>query len=131
MAKTVAFIIGLFIAAVGAIGLLVPSSLLWIAERFTGPAGGSWYALAAVRLAVGLLLLWVAKDSRAPRVLRVAALVPIAAGLAIPVVGVERGRTMIESWSSLPSMYLRLSAIPLLALGGVVAWACAPYRRAS
>jgi hypothetical protein len=39
---------------------------------------------------------------------------------------VERGRATIEWWSSLGSAYIRLSAIPLLVLGSIVAYACAP-----
>jgi hypothetical protein len=126
--KTLAFVIGLYILAVGVIGMIAPSSLIWIAQRFTTPM--DWYALAAVRIAVGLLLLSVAKASRTPRTLRVVAFVPLIAALAIPVLGVEHARATVEWWMAQGSGLIRLSAVPLLALGGVIVYACAPARRA-
>ena len=127
--KNVAFVIGLFILSVGAIGILVPSFLVWIGRLFVAPA--AWYALAVVRVALGVLLLSVAKSSRAPRTLRVVALIPLLAGLAIPFVGAERARDMVHQWSLQEPGLLRLSAIPLLALGGFIAYACAPVRSAA
>jgi hypothetical protein len=128
--KTLAFVMGLCIVAVGAIGIVTPSALVWIARRFGTAA--DWYALAAVRLAFAALLLWVASASRAPRTLRVVALIPLVAGLAAlatPFVGVERARAALDWWSGLGSGYVRLTAVPLLALGGFIAYACAPTRR--
>lgn len=128
--KTLAFIIGLCITGVGAIGLLVPSVLIWIGQRFTTPL--HWFAIGAFRAAFGVLLLSVAKASRAPRTLRVVALIPLAVALgalATPFLGVERARATIEWWSSQGSGFVRLSALPVLALGVFVAYACAPARR--
>jgi len=128
--KTLAFVSGLCIIAVGATGIVAPSGLVWIGQRFATPK--EWYALGAVRVAFGLLLLSVAKTSRAPRTLRVVACIPLLAGigaLATPFVGLERARAAIEWWSQLGSGVARFSAIPLLALGGFVAYACDPFRR--
>ena len=127
--RTLAFVIGVCIIVVGVIGILVPAGLVWFAQRFATPV--EWYALAVVRVAVGVLLLSVAKASRAPRTLRVVAFIPLLAALAIPLVGVERARATVESWSLQGPGRVRLSAIPLLALGGFVAYACAPARRAA
>lgn len=124
--RTIAFVIGLCITVAGGIGILEPSLLLWIAERFDTPF--EWYALALVRLAFGVLLLSVTKSSRAPKTLRVVAFVPLLAGLAIPFVGVERARTAIAWWSLQGSGYMRLSALPVLILGGLIMYACAPGR---
>src|SRR5262245_48154344 len=128
--KSLAFAIGLCITAVGAVGIVAPSTLVWIGERFA--TSGEWYALGAVRIAFGLLLLAVAKASRAPRTLRVVACIPLLAGvgaLATPLVGLERARAAIAWWSQLGSGGARFAAIPLLALGGFVAYACDPFRR--
>ena len=125
--KTLAFAIGLCIITVGVIGFITPSALIWIAQRFGTPT--EWYAIGAVRVALGLLLLSVAKTSRAPQMLRVVAFVPLLAGLgalAMPLIGVERARATLDWWSHLGSVYIRLSVIPLLALGGLIAYACAP-----
>ena len=120
--KTVAFVISLVVIVVGAAGIVAPS------DRFVSPA--EWYALAAVRVAVGVLLFVVAKTSRMPKTLRFVALVPIVAALAIPFVGVDRARATVD-WLSLQGpATVRFSSIPVLALGGFVAYACAPPGRA-
>lgn len=132
--KTLAFIIGLFIAAVGAGGIVAPSALVWVGQPFTTPVAWHWYVLAAVRATFGVLLLSVAKASRAPRTLRVVAFIPLAAALGALVtafVGVDQARATIEWWSLQGPWFVRLSAAPLLALGGFVAYACAPARRAA
>lgn len=129
--KALAFVAGLGMLAVGEIGLLMPSTLVWIAQRFGTPL--QWYAIGAVRVAFGVLLLSVAATSRAPRTLRVVAFIPLLAGLgalATPFVGVERARALLEWWSQLGPGYVRLSALSLLLLGGFIAYACAPARRA-
>ena len=129
--KALAFVAGLGILAVGEIGLLMPSTLVWIAQRFGTPL--QWYAIGAVRVAFGVLLLSVAATSRAPRTLRVVAFIPLLAGLgalATPFVGVERAGAILEWWSQLGPGYVRLSALSLLLLGGFIAYACAPARRA-
>ena len=62
--KTLAFIIALIIVAVGLLGVGRPVVLLWLASRSMGPV--QLYAVAAFRVAFGLLLLYVAPRSRAP-----------------------------------------------------------------
>ena len=124
--KILAFVIGLCIIAVGAVDILTPSGLVWIAHRAAAPA--DLYAIAAIRVAFGALLLSVASTSRAPRTLRAVAVIPLAAAVATPFVGVDRARATIEWWTQQGSFVLRLTGIPLLALGGFVAYACAPAR---
>ena len=93
--KTLAFVIGLCIIAVGAVGILTPSGLIWIAQHSLAP-GKLYYFIAAFRVAFGLLLLSVASASRAPRTHRVVAFIPLVAGIATPFVGVERAPAIIE-----------------------------------
>ncbi|MDR3406736.1 MAG: hypothetical protein P4L99_29895 [Chthoniobacter sp.] len=59
--KTVAFVFGLCIGAFGAFGLLFPSGPDWLARQFVTP--GAFYALAAVRITFGLILISVAAAS--------------------------------------------------------------------
>jgi hypothetical protein len=124
--KTLAFVIGLFILVFGAVGILAPSCLVWVARH--AEARVELYGVAALRVAFGVLLLFVASASRAPRTLRVVAVIPSAAGIAMPFVGVERARATIEWWTLQGSGVVRLTAFPLLALGAFVAYACAPAR---
>jgi hypothetical protein len=127
--KTLAFAIGLWIIAVGAVGILAPSGLVWIARHSITPV--DLYVIAAIRVSFGVLLLSVASASRAPRTLRVFAFIPLLAGIATPFVGVERAPAIIEWWSHQGSAVVRLTAVLLLALGGFFAYACAPARRAA
>jgi hypothetical protein len=52
--KTLAFVIGVFIFAVGAVGILAPSALVWLAPYFV--TSGAFYVIAAIRIAFGLIL---------------------------------------------------------------------------
>jgi ABC-type multidrug transport system permease subunit len=92
--KTLAFVMSLVIIAVGAVGILAPPALVWIAQHSLAPV--ELYAIAAVRVAFGLLLISVASASRVPKTLRVVAFIPLVAGIATPFVGIERAQTVIE-----------------------------------
>jgi hypothetical protein len=127
--KTLAFLIGLCIMGVGAVGILAPAGLVWIAHRADAPV--NLYVVTAIRVAFGLFLLSVAAASRAPSTLRMVAVIPLAAAIAMPIVGADRARATIEWWTQQGSFIVRLTGLPLLALGGFVAYACAPARRAA
>jgi hypothetical protein len=125
--KTIAFVIGLIIITVGAVGILAPSGLMWLAHYSVTPV--KLYIIAAFRVAFGFLLISVASASRAPKALRVFAFIPLASGIATPFVGAESAPGFIEWWSQQGSGLVRLTGVLLLAFGGFVAYACAPARR--
>jgi hypothetical protein len=128
--KALAFLFGLGIATVGAVGILVPSVLVWIAKHFV--TSGEFYVLAAVRVAFGLILISVAAASRAPKALRVLGYVIVIAGLTtalMGLLGIERARSMVEWWLRQGPGVVRLTGVPVLVLGAFVAYACAPVRR--
>ena len=130
--KTLAFVLTLVIMAVGAVGVVVPSGLVWIAEHSV--TSGAFYLIATVRVAFGLVLISVASVSRAPKTLRVLGYLILIAGIATALTGVvamERARALIEWWLQQGSGVVRLAGVVLLALGGFVAYACAPARRAA
>ena len=127
--KTLAFVCGLCISAVGVRGLVVPNSLVWIAQRFV--TSDPFYALAVVRIAFGLILISVAPSSRAPKALRVLGYVIVVLGITTALTGflaVERARATIDLWAHQESVVLRLTSCLILALGGFVGYACAPAR---
>jgi hypothetical protein len=127
--RAIAFVAGLCIAAVGAVGVLAPASLLWIARHFV--SAGPFYVIAAVRVAFGLVLISAAPSSRAPRALRVLGYAIVIAGVASALAGllaIERARGLIEWWMQGGSRLVRLTGVPVLALGSFVAYACAPAR---
>jgi hypothetical protein len=128
--KVLAFVIGLLMMMVGVIGIVTPSVMVSVAQNFGSPP--EWYAIGIVRIALGVLLFFVAKTSRAPRMLRVLAVVPILAGLgalAAPFMDFERARETLEWWSRLAPGYIRLTALAVLAFGGFIAYVCGPDRR--
>jgi uncharacterized membrane protein len=130
--KTIAFVIGLLIGAVGAVSIIAPSGLVWTAEHSV--TSGVFYVIATVRIAFGLVLISVASVSRAPKTLRVLGYLILIAGITTALMGlvaIERAHTIIEWWLRQGSGVIRLTGIPVLALGSFVAYACAPTRRAA
>ena len=130
--KTLAFIIGLLIGAFGAVGTIAPAGLLWVAEH--SATSSVFFVVAAVRVAFGLLLISVASVSRMPRTLRVLGYLILIVGITTALTGlmaIEGAHAIIEWWLRQGSGVIRLTGIPLLVLGGFVAYACAPTRRSA
>ena len=130
--KTLAFSMALVIMAVGTVGILAPSGLVWIAQIFV--TSGPFYVIAAIRVAFGLLLISVASASRAPKVLRVIGYIILIAGITTALTGalaIERARASIEWWLQRGTSVVRLTGVLVLAFGGVIAYACGPARRAA
>lgn len=130
MLRAAVFVLGLVIVVVSVVGMVAPSVLLRVASRFDNAA--AWYGMAIVRLSLAALLFAAAKGSRSPMLLRVVACVPLLAGLgalATPIVGVDRAQAAIAAWSRQGDGVVRLTGIVLLALGGAMAYPCAPRWR--
>ena len=128
--KTLAFVFGLCILTVGAVGILAPSVLVWIAQH--AATSGAFYVVATVRLAFGLVLISVASASKAPRALRILGYIILIAGIATALTGllaIGRARDTIDWWLQQGSGVVRLTGVLVLALGGFVAYACAPVAR--
>ncbi len=125
--KTLAFVFGLCILAVGTGGIIAPAVFVWIAKHFV--TSGAFYVLATVRVAFGLVLITVAAASRAPKALRILGYIILITGIVTALtglVGIEGARASIEWWLQQGSGVVRLTGIPIMALGGFVAYACAP-----
>jgi len=129
--KTLAFVVGLCISAVGVVGLFAPSGLVWLAQQFATSV--AFYVLATVRIAFGLILISVAAASRAPKALRVLGYVILILGITTAFTGlvaIEQAKGAIEWWLQQGTALERLTSVFVLALGGFIAYACAPARRA-
>ena len=123
---------GALIAAVGAVGVLVPAGLVWLAQHSV--TSGAFYVIAAVRVALGTVLISVAAISRVPRLLRGFGYFILLAGVATALTGlagIERARVIVEWWLAQGPGVIRLTGAFVLALGCFVAFACAPNRRAA
>ena len=130
--KALAFVFGLWILTVGAVGMVAPSVLVPIAEHFVTP--GAFYFIAMVRVVFGLVLISAAPASRAPRAVRVLGYVIVSLGMTTALTGllaIGRARASIEWWLRQGSGVARLTSVLLVALGGFVTYACAPTRRAA
>src|SRR5258708_18409347 len=132
--KNLAFVIALLVLALGVTGLFVPTGLVWVGQHSLTP--GAFYGIAVVRVLFGLILIRAAAASRAPKTLRILGAVIVLAGLATALtavtglVAIRRVHAIVDWWVQQGSWLVRLSAVPVLALGSFIAYACAPPRRA-
>jgi hypothetical protein len=124
--------VGLAIMAIGAVGVVAPSCLVWIAQH--SGTSGAFYVFAVVRVALGLVLISAASASRAPRTLRILGFFVLIAGIATALIGlmaIDRAAAIIEWWLRQGSGVVRLDGVLALAVGGFLAYTCAPTRRAA
>jgi asparagine N-glycosylation enzyme membrane subunit Stt3 len=121
--KMIALTLSAAVAVLGGIGVVAPSALLSVAEFFlTRP--GLWLA-AALRIVLGIALILVAPNSRFPRVLRVIGVLTVVAGIATPLIGLERARAIVEWETARGPTAMRIPAMFALALGSFLAYATA------
>jgi hypothetical protein len=124
--NVVAMIIGFAVAGLGCVGLVAPSLLLDIGRSLLTETG--LYVVAAVRVTLGLVLLFSAQLSRMPRTLRAIGIVIIIAGLITPLFGVERSASMFSWMSAQGPALVRVAAIFAIALGTLILYAATPRR---
>jgi hypothetical protein len=118
------FAIGIVVILVGAIFLMAPSVLLSLVPFVITPSG--LYAIAALRIGLGLVVVLAAPASRAPRTLRVLGVMVIIAGLATPSFGVARSRAVLEWLTGTGPLFARLIGGVLMAMGGFLVYAFRP-----
>jgi len=127
--NVIVMILGIAVAGLGLIGLVAPALLLDFGKSLL--TEGGLYAVAAVRVAFGLLLLFVARASRMPRTLRIIGFVIIFAGLSTPLFGVERSAFMLDWLSTQGPAFVRVIAMLAVAFGALVVYAISPRRRST
>lgn len=129
--KTVAFVFALLICAFGLFGMVMPTGLTWFAERFTAASDpGPFYLAALFRIVFGLILIAVASSSRVPKALRILGYIIAGLGIATVLVALlafDQVRESIDWWLHQSPMVLRLTGFLAMALGGFIAYACAPH----
>ena len=109
-------VIGALVILASAISFAAPDLRLSLERSVMTPAG--LYAIAALRIAIGLVFVLAAPASRAPRTLRVLGLIVIIAGLTTPWFGVARARAVLNWWASAGPLLMRLDAGVGMAIGG-------------
>jgi len=127
--RLLGLVIGALVIVVSAIGFAVPDLKLAL-ERSTMTSSGL-YAIAVLRIAIGLVFVFAAPASRAPRTLRVLGLVVIIAGLTTPWFGVTRAQAILNWVASAGPWVMRLDACVGMATGGCLVYVFRPpIRRA-
>jgi hypothetical protein len=116
-----AFILSLFVAVLGAVGIVSPVKLLAFARRFESQAG--IYVAAVFRIIMGVVFLYSAPTSRFPEIVRILGIVILVAGLITPLIGRERFRRMLHWWSARGSAFMRVWAGFALGFGLFLAYA--------
>ena len=124
-----ALLVGVFIVAIGMLGVTAPLGLLAAVRSILTPLG--LYLVAALRVVFGAALLLAAPSSRAPRALRLLGLVMLVAGLTTPLFGIDRARAMLDWWSAWGPTFMRVWAGLAVAFGAFVVYAVAPRRPAA
>jgi len=127
--KWVAFLFGAFILLAGSAGVVAPSILIDVARQFN--ASGAFYPLAAIRVAFGLILIYVSPLSRVPKALRILGYIIVTLGVTTALAGrfaAGQAEESIDVWSRQTDTVVRLTSLALVALGGFVTYACAPMR---
>jgi hypothetical protein len=120
-------LVALFTIVVGIAGLVSPESGTTVRRLYFATSGGL-YAAAAVRLAMGLVLILYAPASRAPKTLRALGAVMCAQALAATIFGPDRARAILE-WEALQGpAVLRVGAAVALAAGSFMAFAVTGHR---
>ena len=91
-----ALILSAFIAAMGVLVIVSPARSNDLTRLFADKTG-LWVAT-AIRAVLGLGLLAAAEDSKAPLLLRILGLIILVVAIAMPLLGLDRHRRMIDWW---------------------------------
>jgi hypothetical protein len=122
-----ALLVALFTVGIGVAGLVSPDRVTAARRQyFATPTG--LYTAAAVRLAMGLMVILGATASRAPKTLRLLGALMCMQGLSATILGPEHARTVLE-WETMRPALLRAGAIVALASGVFMVFALTTGRR--
>jgi hypothetical protein len=118
----------LFVAALGATGLLSPMRLLAVVSRTQSQFG--LYLIAGLRLLVGTALLLAAPSSRAPLYLQILGGLSVVSGIVALFVGVRRFEAILAWCERRPPWTVRLGSACVVFFGLSLLWAVLPVVRA-
>ena len=125
--RIAALLVALFTIVIGIGGIISPDSGTEIRRLyFATPV--RLYAAAAVRVAMGLVVILSATASRAPKTLRALGALMCMQGLSAALLGPEHARTVLEWEAGQGPALLRVGAAVALAAGGFMAFAVTGQR---
>ena len=115
----IALVMCLLVAAMGVLGLFYPFKLLAFARQFESRAG--LWAAGVFRVIFGIALFVSAPTSNAPQILRIVGIAIFLAGIATPLMGVNRARYFLNKLSDGGPVYIRILAGLALGIGLLLA----------
>ena len=118
--KIAAFLVACFSVAVGVGGLISPE-IVTDMRRLYFATPVRLYTAAAVRVAMGLVVILAATASRAPKTLRTLGALMCMQGVSATLLGPEHARTVLEWEARQGPGLLRVGAAVALATGGFMA----------
>ena len=120
--RIVVLFVAVLLMAVGAVGLIAPDTLTEVRRTYVAAPYGL-YAMGAIRVVFGFLLILSASASRTPKTLRalgvLICLQGLVQGVGAPFVGIDRARAILER-EAVHTGLLRIGALMALASGGFV-----------
>ena len=122
--RIVGLVIGALVILASAISIAVPDLRLSLERSAFTPVG--LYAIAAMRITVGLVFTVAARASRAPRTVRALGLIVIIAGLMTPLFGATRAQAVLDWLQNAGPLLMRLDAVVGLALGAFLVYVFRP-----
>jgi len=123
----IALVIGVFLIIQGLLGIVAPDAFVSVVRLFQSPP--MLYVAAALRIAIGIVLLCAVTGSRLPIFLRIFGVLVVIGGVLTPFVGVQFAHTILALWSSQGPGLVRLFALVSLALGLLTSYAVSQVRR--
>jgi hypothetical protein len=123
MFQLIALTVSALITGLGLYGLARPHGLAAFASLWrTWPA--LWLAV-VLRLVFGIALLNAAPSSHAPLVLRIIGILSVVAAIVLPLLGIERLRTLLDWWTRQSIALLRTWSAAAALAGTFLLWAVA------
>ena len=122
------FLVGLFTIVIGIGGLISPESGTEIRRLYFGTPA-RLYTAAALRVAMGLVVILTATVSRAPKTLRALGALMCMQGVSAALLGPEHARTVLEWEAGQGPALLRVGAAVALAAGCFMVFATTGRRQ--
>jgi len=115
---------GAFVVALGLAGVASPAHLLDLVTRVQTRLG--LYAIAALRLFLGVAFLAAAGQSRAPLYLQAVGVLALVSGVATPFFGIRRFEAIVAWFRRWPEAGVRVWSAFVVAFGASLVWAVLP-----
>src|SRR5882757_5810921 len=92
----IALVIGVFLIIQGLLGIVAPDAFVSVVRLLQSPP--TLYVAAALRIAIGIVLLCAVTGSRLPTFLRIFGVLVVIGGVLTPFIGVQFAHTILALW---------------------------------